>query len=375
MSESLIGQFIESQNFAHTTARARRYWLESWEQRIGKPLEEGTTADILTLKKEFATHKGRVPLKYAQTLRGFYAWVVQVRPGFVDPSAAVVFEAGEDPPTKDALPVDVMARILDEARRRAEVSNYREGPEVVKDGRHRYDLRKFLWFKALQLGPGWLLRVHEIFPYRACHRLQVVDPERYHVKCREGGCAFEAEYWQDAKDPNAVRVIVDDPGHVENEKVKDFRFGKVVDKSGKEWAAVSFRRKGRVKRNRSTGRSAGEVHWSTLKPIGPEDLKWLRLLVVVPPKSTQTATRTLAEYGELFGLELKDSKGKALDLTWHLFAKHSSVTARKLRGDSSAEIARDADVSEGSLRPYDHTAEARQEVSRQTKVVTRFWNA
>lgn len=373
MSESLIGQYLESQNFAPTTRRARKNWLESWERSIGKPLEEATTADILKLKAEFATHRGRVPLKYAQALKNFYSWLVKVRPGFVDPTAGVEFSAGTEPATKDALELAVMQRILDYAEKQAQVPKTWEGPEFVRGGKCNHDLRRFLWHQALRIGPAYLFRVHELLPYRSCHRVTVVDPEHYRVKCREEGCRFEAEYWQDARDPNAVKVITADPGHVENEKVKDFKFGVTSGGAGKEWTTATFLRKGRVRRNRQTGRTTSEIHWSDPKPLSPTDLHWLRMILLCPPKSTRTADQTLNALGELFDVKLRNSKGEPIALNWHIWAKHSVVTNRKLALEASDPIARDADVSPASLRPYDHVAGKGAEVQRQLGAARKFW--
>jgi hypothetical protein len=97
------------------------------------------------------------------------------------------------------------------------------------------------------------------------------------------------------------------------------------------------------------------------------------MILLCPPKTTRTADQALNALGELFDVKLRNSKGDPIPLTWHVWSKHSAVTNRKLELESSDTIARDADVSLASLRPYDHVALKAQEVSRQSGAVRKFW--
>jgi hypothetical protein len=98
------------------------------------------------------------------------------------------------------------------------------------------------------------------------------------------------------------------------------------------------------------------------------------MILLAPPKTCKTADDALKEAGELEGVELRNTKGEGLKLNWHAWAKHSTVTLRLLDNDTSDQISRDGDISPASLRPYDHAAFSREDVSRQAGNPRRFWN-
>ncbi|MDE1858379.1 MAG: hypothetical protein KGI26_04875 [Thaumarchaeota archaeon] len=375
----LIDAYVDAQAWQPTTSVPRRLWLKSWARLLGKPLEDATTQDMILLRDEFASHRGWVPGKYAGALALFYDWVGKVREGFKDPMAPVKFPAGKRPPWKNALPREQMDRVLQAAWRGDKAAgivgavrpaNY-GGPDAVKEGRAVYSQNELLWYWDLRIAPVFLFRVHELLPYRAPHRVKFVIPEEYEVECREPGCGWRGRYAVAQDGFLRAKVLAAGKEHVESEKLAQFQFMSLEDDKGKKYEGATFRRKGRVSKNRDTGEWTSSEHWAEPKPFDRETMHHLKMLLIAPPKTCRAATKTLHEWGAALGIRLTNEAGEEIGISSHIWGKHSSVTDR-LPTEGDDFVARDADVNVGSLVPYRHHMGRPKEVSRLVKA-GKFW--
>ena len=384
MDYGLVDDYLQAMNYVPTTREAKRYWLRSWAALIGKPLEDATTKDVLTLKEAFAKKKGRVPLKYYQALKAYYRWVGLRRPGFPDPLAGVMFEQGVDAASKDALSREQMGIVLSTALNGnralgivgAKAPAFYGGKDCIQEGKARFRQKEYLWYWVLTLGPIYLFRAHELLPYDAPHAVRIVDPDKYEVECIEGGCGFRARYFQG--DDWHREVLSEGKGHVENEKLADFKWVKLKDEKGQTQEGAVWKRKGRVRKDRMTGERHGEAHWSEPKPFPKSFMHHLRLVLLAPPFTAKHSTWVLNRWGELLKFDLRNSNGEKIRLSAHIFSKHSAVTNRILdilegKKDSEVAIAEDADVSLSSLAPYRHQAAKPGNVGRQVREAAGFW--